>query len=146
MQLAPCCYRGVVLRQKYYRISNRHPTCTVHTSPTQRRRSTPTATRMSCLSYSSSARYSPMHIASQNGHLEAVCKLVESGASVDPSTKNLGWTPLYMASRNGQLDVCPLYTSHASDDHPVLRVDLSRSRIRLSHFTLLLSLPCSSRA
>ena len=47
----------------------------------------------------------PLYIAAQNGHLEVVRFLVESGANKDQGTADDGATPLYIAAQNGHLEV-----------------------------------------
>ena len=44
-------------------------------------------------------------MAAQNGHLEVVRFLVESGANKDQGTTDDGVTPLYIAAQNGHLEV-----------------------------------------
>ena len=47
----------------------------------------------------------PLFIAAQNGHLEIVQFLVESGANKDQGTTNDGATPVFIAAQNGHLEI-----------------------------------------
>jgi ankyrin repeat protein len=50
------------------------------------------------------SRRTPFHLASRNGHLNVLNRLVELGASVNEITY-AGWAPLHLASANGHLNV-----------------------------------------
>ncbi len=45
----------------------------------------------------------PLHVACQNGHVDAARLLLDNGAEVDRATEN-GRTPLYIACQNGRVD------------------------------------------
>ena len=50
------------------------------------------------------AKYTPLFIASRNGHLEVVKFLIASGGLVNQAD-NDGWTPLYIACCDGHLEI-----------------------------------------
>jgi ankyrin repeat protein len=56
----------------------------------------------------------PLHLASQNGHMKAACKLIERGADVT-AQNYYGWTPLHVASQNGQVDVARMLIERGAD-------------------------------
>ena len=47
----------------------------------------------------------PLFVAAQNGHLEVIRFLVESGANKDRGRADDGATPLFIADQNGDLEV-----------------------------------------
>src|SRR6266566_5415229 len=53
----------------------------------------------------------PLHVASQEGHVDAVHVLLDHGAHVN-SQENVNWTPLHFASREGNLEVVQLLLEH----------------------------------
>ena len=56
----------------------------------------------------------PLHLASQNGHLKAVCKLIERGADLT-ARDNGGQTPLHFASQNGRVDIPRMLIERGAD-------------------------------
>ena len=56
----------------------------------------------------------PLHLASQNGHVKAACKLIESGADLT-AQDNLRITPLHLASLNGEVDVARMLIERGAD-------------------------------
>ena len=56
----------------------------------------------------------PLHLASQNGHVKASCKLIERGADVT-AQNNYGLTPLHLASQMGQVDVARMLIERGAD-------------------------------
>ena len=56
----------------------------------------------------------PLHLASQNGHLKAACKLIDHGADITAQNSN-GDTPLHRASYMGQVDVTRMLLEHGAD-------------------------------
>ncbi|KAH7124624.1 ankyrin repeat-containing domain protein, partial [Dactylonectria macrodidyma] len=48
--------------------------------------------------------WTPLHRASQNGHVKVVKVLLEKGADVMVAGKD-GWTPLHRASQNGHVEI-----------------------------------------
>ena len=56
----------------------------------------------------------PLHLASQNGHVKASCKLIECGADVT-ARNSYGLTPLHLASRMGQVDVARILIERGAD-------------------------------
>ena len=56
----------------------------------------------------------PLHFAAQKGDTAATLKLLETGASVDASTK-LGATPLHVASEQGMMKVAQLLLKYGAD-------------------------------
>jgi hypothetical protein len=58
----------------------------------------------------------PLHTASEHGHIPVVTLLLEHGASVDLANDN-GDTPIMMASRNGHTPVVRLLLEHDADPH-----------------------------
>jgi hypothetical protein len=53
----------------------------------------------------------PLHVASEEGHVDAVRVLLDHGAHVN-SQDNLNWMPLHLASREGSLKVVQLLLEH----------------------------------
>ena len=47
----------------------------------------------------------PLFVAAQNGHLEVIRFLVESGANRDRGRTDTGGTPLFIAAQRGHLEV-----------------------------------------
>jgi hypothetical protein len=56
----------------------------------------------------------PLHLASQEGHVKAARFLVEHGADAAAQDRG-GWTPLHHASSHGHLDVARLLLEHGAD-------------------------------
>ena len=56
----------------------------------------------------------PLHLASQNGHVEAACKLIEYGAGLTAQT-NDGSTPLHLALGKGQVNVARMLIERGAD-------------------------------
>ena len=56
----------------------------------------------------------PLHLASQNGHLKAACKLVERGADLTVQD-NYGETPLHVAMNHGRVDVALMLIERGAD-------------------------------
>jgi ankyrin repeat protein len=57
---------------------------------------------------------SPLHLASENGHVKAACKLIECGA--DPTAQdNGGQTALHLASQRGHMDVALVLIERGAD-------------------------------
>jgi len=56
----------------------------------------------------------PMHIAAQHGHCEAVLALSDNGADQDRATEE-GLTPLYIAAQQGHLDVVGALCANRAD-------------------------------
>jgi hypothetical protein len=56
----------------------------------------------------------PLHLASQNGHVKASCKLLECGADLT-ARNSYGSTPLHLASRMGQVDVARMLIERGAD-------------------------------
>src|SRR6267154_4527861 len=56
----------------------------------------------------------PLHLASQNGHVEAACKLLELGADMT-ARNNYGETPLHIASQMGQIDIIHMLIERGAD-------------------------------
>ncbi|KAB8343057.1 hypothetical protein FH972_022651 [Carpinus fangiana] len=68
----------------------------------------------------------PLHWASQLGHVEACRTLLNHGASTSIRTKKCNYTALYMATRNGHTDIVKLLVEHrASSLHETCKVDNS---------------------
>jgi ankyrin repeat protein len=53
----------------------------------------------------------PLHVASEEGHVDAVRVLLDHGAHVN-SQDNLNWMPLHFASDEGNLKVVQLLLEH----------------------------------
>jgi hypothetical protein len=62
----------------------------------------------------STGNATPLHLASQNGHMKAACKLIERGADL-AAQNNSGETPLHVASRMGQVDVARMLIEGGAD-------------------------------
>ena len=61
--------------------------------------------------------FTPLHIASQNGHLDVVNFLISSRGSINQAD-NRGWTPLHLASQNGHLAIAKVLIVHGANyDH-----------------------------
>jgi hypothetical protein len=56
----------------------------------------------------------PLHLASQNGHVKAACKLIERGADAT-AQNNDGETPLHLALKGGQVDVARMLIERGAD-------------------------------
>ena len=56
----------------------------------------------------------PLHLASQNGHVKAACRLIEHGADLTAQDKN-GNTPLHLAPNGGEVDVARMLIEHGAD-------------------------------
>ena len=56
----------------------------------------------------------PLHLASQNGHVIAACKLIERGADLS-AQNDRGLTPLHLASRQGEVDVARMLIERGAD-------------------------------
>jgi ankyrin repeat protein len=59
-------------------------------------------------------RATPLHLASQNGHLKAACKLIEHGADLTAQNGD-GETSLHLASKREQVDVTRMLIEHGAD-------------------------------
>ena len=56
----------------------------------------------------------PLHIASQNGHLEIVKLLIASGGLVNDANRD-GETPLHLATSTGNLEVIKVLIASSAD-------------------------------
>jgi ankyrin repeat protein len=56
----------------------------------------------------------PLHMASQQGHVDVVRVLLEQGADINKA-KNNGCTPLFMASQDGHVDVVRVLLEQGAD-------------------------------
>jgi ankyrin repeat protein len=54
----------------------------------------------------------PLHVASQKGHVDAVHVLLDHGAHVNAQERYMSWTPLHFASEGGNLKVVQLLLEH----------------------------------
>ena len=61
--------------------------------------------------------WTPLHLASQFGHLELGRWLLKRGANVNSTTKD-GWTSLSLAAANGHLEVCQMLLDHNAEVNP----------------------------
>jgi ankyrin repeat protein len=59
----------------------------------------------------------PLHVASQEGHVDAVHVLLDHGAYVNPQD-NTNWMPLHFASSEGHLEVVQLLLEHEATLNP----------------------------
>src|SRR5258708_6261085 len=57
---------------------------------------------------------SPLHLASENGHVKAACKLIEYGADV-MAQDNGGRTALHFVSQRGNVDLARMLIEHGAD-------------------------------
>ena len=53
-------------------------------------------------------QWQPIHWAATNGHAGTVSTLIQFGADVNCISNN-GYTPIYVASENGHIDVVKIY-------------------------------------
>ena len=58
----------------------------------------------------------PLHYASEHGHVKVVRPLIEYGANINARANSLG-TPLRRALKNGKLEVVWLLLEHGADVH-----------------------------
>ena len=56
----------------------------------------------------------PLHLASQYGHIAVVQCLINHGADIDSKTKEK-FTPLHKSARNGHLNVVQFLVTHGAD-------------------------------
>jgi ankyrin repeat protein len=92
--------------------------------------------------YSRSITYAtPLHVASENGHKQVACFLLDCG--VDVSIRDmLGKTPLYLASEKGHLDVADMLIERGADvsamsDHGTpLHVALRWGNVEVAHMLI----------
>ncbi|WP_083232879.1 ankyrin repeat domain-containing protein [Endozoicomonas atrinae] len=63
-------------------------------------------------------KYTPLHFAAQNGHLEAIDALIARGADVNARTKD-GRTPLHFAAQNGHLEAIDALIARGASAPPV---------------------------
>src|SRR5258708_5839116 len=56
----------------------------------------------------------PLHLASNNGHMRAACKLIEYGADMTAQNKD-GETALHLASQEGNVDLARMLIEHGAD-------------------------------
>merc|ERR1711935_990709 len=57
----------------------------------------------------------PLYIAAQDGHVDAVRALLEQNADPNLARTDIGTTPLYIAARNGHVDAVRALLEHNAD-------------------------------
>ena len=57
----------------------------------------------------------PLHYASQGGHVEVIKVLTDLGANTDMKTNGSGYTPLHLAASSGHRDCVQVLVEHGAD-------------------------------
>ena len=65
-----------------------------------------------------SAGATPLHVAAEEGHLEAFEMIMnKAGSDINPS-ENYGWTPLHGAAKFGQREMCKFIADRIENKNP----------------------------